>query len=528
MAVRPCRASRAAHLRPPTRYNRVPVPVRQPAVLLLLAALLTAEEDPLARLAKPEAVSLVPVDWSRYRKLDHAGRLRAKGLDPATWLREQRDPGIEERTVGWVEGYGQSGGFKFEHRLTVKRRIATSLLEGKDARFVDLLVQRLGEEWTRFEERLARLEEELRKAAPTGVYRAASEDFQKWLERNRSRYGRLQALLALRRSETDFHGWLAREIAARFGKAAAETLAKGLSSASPRIRLFCAEALAEGGSGQVVEAAVAREPDASVAARMVAFVARADPAASAAMLDDPRWQVRSAAVEATGRLATPESRDLLRGRFLLEDGRIAEDIREALGEDAPPGGRARVEFFGIGTRSRRVVFCLDVSPSMAMSFSARVKPLPRFDMARRELRRALEGMAGDVRFGIVTFHGRPTRWRPGLVAATEENKAAVLALADEVRFDQIGTNLVDAVLECVDGIGPPAERFDADTIYVLSDGSPSMGPVIDTQEVVAELALRLQGQRVIVHTIGISTDQNGELLANLARVGGGRYVDFRE
>jgi hypothetical protein len=86
----------------------------------------------------------------------------------------------------------------------------------------------------------------------------------------------------------------------------------------------------------------------------------------------------------------------------------------------------------------------------------------------------------------------------------------------------------DAILECLDGIGPPSEPFDADTVYVLSDGSPTMGPVIDTHEVVAELAVRMRGRRVVIHAIGISTDQNPELLANLARVTGGRFVDFRE
>jgi Mg-chelatase subunit ChlD len=187
-----------------------------------------------------------------------------------------------------------------------------------------------------------------------------------------------------------------------------------------------------------------------------------------------------------------------------------------------------VDFFGIATRSRRVVFCLDISPSMAMVFNPETAPVPRFEMARRDLRRTLDGMAADVRFGIVTFHGRPVRWRPGLVPATEESRAAARAFVDGITFDEMGTNIFDAILECLDDLGSPGERLDADTIYVLSDGSSSVGPIIDTHEMVAELAVRLKGRRVVVHAIGISTDQNGEMLSNLARVTGGRYVDFRE
>lgn len=126
------------------------------------------------------------------------------------------------------------------------------------------------------------------------------------------------------------------------------------------------------------------------------------------------------------------------------------------------------------------------------------------------------------------FHGRPARWRGGLVPATRENKEAARAFLDGITFEVGGTNAFDAVLECLDGLGPPAEPFEADTVYVLSDGSPTMGPLIDTHEVVAELAVRMKGRHVVIHAVGISTDQNAELLSNLARVTGGRFVDFRE
>ena len=54
-----------------------------------------------------------------------------------------------------------------------------------------------------------------------------------------------------------------------------------------------------------------------------------------------------------------------------------------------------------------------------------------------------------------------------------------------------------------------------------------MGVLVDPALILEEVAESNPHGRVVIHTVGLSRDQNAELLVNLAHRNGGRYVADR-
>jgi hypothetical protein len=62
---------------------------------------------------------------------------------------------------------------------------------------------------------------------------------------------------------------------------------------------------------------------------------------------------------------------------------------------------------------------------------------------------------------------------------------------------------------------------DVDTIFLLSDGSPSSGPITDVQELADTIQHWNRSRKVIIHTIAIGNDS--PFLERLAKESGGLY-----
>jgi hypothetical protein len=211
-----------------------------------------------------------------------------------------------------------------------------------------------------------------------------------------------------------------------------------------------------------------------------------------------------------------------------------------------PGGRGGAEFYGIETRSNRIVFVLDRSHSMRLPVPFKgpvtgpkgdesVPGKTKLEVAKNQLERTIRKLAPDVKFGVIFFGAkfRTLRDPPALLQATQENKRTAVewfaalepegstptfaALAEALKYARVG------------GGKSSTDPAGADTIFLLSDGAPTgpggadllLGPELD-----AEIGRFLDANRelkCVVHTIGVGPDHNRELMMRLARETGGTY-----
>lgn len=210
------------------------------------------------------------------------------------------------------------------------------------------------------------------------------------------------------------------------------------------------------------------------------------------------------------------------------------------------GGSGGAEFYGVETRSDRIVFVLDRSYSMR-------HPVPRsgpvsgakrdeaavggtkLDVAKNHLERTIRKLAPDVHFGVVFFGSNVKAWQPppGLLPATPEGKRKAtewfMALEPEGSTD-IFAALAEALRYAKIGGGKGAtDPAGADTIFLLSDGAPTrpgtddllLGRDLDAA--VKEFLEANRGFRCVVHTIGVGPEHSRELMMRLARETGGTY-----
>ena len=174
---------------------------------------------------------------------------------------------------------------------------------------------------------------------------------------------------------------------------------------------------------------------------------------------------------------------------------------------APAGNPAG--YYGLPLFAQRLVFVFDTSGSMAG---------PRLDAAKRELINAISKLPDDTYFGIVVFNSRVDPWQKQLVAATRANKdAASRFIGGLPAREQTGT--YDALAA--------AFNYDAEAVYLLTDGAPTTGRVVHPAEIVATVTRGNLARRLTIYTIGIGVGPEGGLfdifLQELATQNYGQY-----
>lgn len=219
------------------------------------------------------------------------------------------------------------------------------------------------------------------------------------------------------------------------------------------------------------------------------------------------WKDVGASFEPIGpaELARREAdRDLRRQR---EASRVAGDVQ---------GDKA--VFFGVRVESKRVLFVLDVSGSMADPLEVQREGLSvRIDAAKRELIAALSNLDADTLFNLVVFSGGVDYWRrEGVAPATAGNKDAALEFVERLGAFG-GTNLYGALQAAF------ADR-DVDTLIVLSDGQPAGGETDDPYVIRERVASWNEHRHVTIHAIALGEDLG--ILEWLAQDSGGRYVRY--
>jgi HEAT repeat protein len=181
-------------------------------------------------------------------------------------------------------------------------------------------------------------------------------------------------------------------------------------------------------------------------------------------------------------------------------------------------------FYGIESRSRRLMFILDRSGSM---MEADAGGGTRWSAAQSETIQCITALPEGAAFNIIFFSHDYDIWSKGLMPANKQNKAAAIAWIKGL--EAVGaTNLFDPLARAFDlagrGTFDKAYGTAFDTIYLMSDGQPNRGRIIEPAEIVKELQ-RMNALKLIkVHTIGVGKSHDPLLMRRIAEVTGGDYV----
>ncbi len=338
---------------------------------------------------------------------------------------------------------------------------------------------------------------------------------------------------------------------------------------------------------EMLERGLAAEADPRVLVRILDGVGGRDPARAVPLLvsklADVRWLVRAAAVAALERTPSKASIDALVGLLQKENGRLQDDCARALatltgegfgnnpvpwrnwwekahegwtgrpepvaekdedeGEGDKPAplevqeegdavaGSGRTGFFGIDTRSRRLVYVIDVSGSMNQAAGKKLEG-SRADRAKEELKRSVLGLDDGALFNIVFFAAGVRIWQEEMVVADATTRREAVDYVDKVTVAG-GTATYDALQAAFDlgdvgrgkkrGADPEGDSR-VDTIILLSDGRPSAGHTTSTDEIRAAVKEWNAARRIAVHTVAFGADADKEFMSGLAEDTGGTHV----
>ncbi|MBI4881041.1 MAG: HEAT repeat domain-containing protein [Planctomycetes bacterium] len=204
----------------------------------------------------------------------------------------------------------------------------------------------------------------------------------------------------------------------------------------------------------------------------------------------------------------------------------AEAGKREEGKDVP----GHVSFYGISTRSKRILFVLDRSGSMndpvgkgATGPGAQKK----IDAAKIQLKAALAGLADGDLFNIITYAVDVERWQKRMAETSSALRKKTVRYVDALEAAG-GTNIYDALEQAfrLAGIGAMDKAYESnvDTIFFLTDGQPTAGEVQDPAEILRRVKEWNRLARVVVHTVGVGLDHDAAFLRRLAEENGGQYV----
>jgi len=199
------------------------------------------------------------------------------------------------------------------------------------------------------------------------------------------------------------------------------------------------------------------------------------------------------------------------------------------------------KFFNLEIESDRVLFVLDFSGSMEEPVKLKVNTTAvaagtettKAALVIAEMKKLIMSMPDGALVNLVVFSDEVRTWRQ------EGNRPALVKLDDEARDDLLGnfldglrpngpTNLHDALSTALEfgGRGLHDKYYAAafDTLYVISDGAPTAGAVVDKDEIRRRVRETNQLRRVAIHCITFGDKNDTSFLGLLAEENGGRHV----
>ncbi len=262
------------------------------------------------------------------------------------------------------------------------------------------------------------------------------------------------------------------------------------------------------------------------------------------------WELRSVAYRYLTRYRALASIPILIARVDKEDGRLEVELNNALfaltgvrcwrrtewdawwrknqkthalpdaatvaaGGDSVGGSTAA--YYGIPLVSKRTVFLLDTSGSMMQKVGTD-RQRTRLSEAVRQLRNVVEALPADQLFNVMVYAGDVHAIWTAMHKATADDRKLALDLLAKVGIGPGGTN-IHAALELA------FQDADVDTIYLLTDGEPTVGMIVDIGELADQVRRWNYSRQIVVH--GIAVGGHSALLQRLAAESGGQYVVAR-
>ncbi len=277
------------------------------------------------------------------------------------------------------------------------------------------------------------------------------------------------------------------------------------------------------------------------------------------LLGDKDWRVRVAALKNVEKVRTPRTVGILIARLDVETGRLHVDVARALQDltgmnlgaktkrwhawwkDHRTGyvvpqpldnktkrtrkaieGASVATFYGLPVFSNYTTFVMDTSGSMSQktrgfegdySEGGRIS---RLAVARDQLKKLLAQMPDGHHCNVIFFNGELNPWSETLKELEPDTRRDLNAFVDKV-MPKGGTNIYDALILAM-------EDPQCDTIYILSDGQPTSGRIVQLDGI-RRRVLQLN-RRANVQFFGISVGLISELFEDLSAATGGRYVEL--
>ncbi len=257
------------------------------------------------------------------------------------------------------------------------------------------------------------------------------------------------------------------------------------------------------------------------------------------------WELRSVAYRYLTKCRDVSSIPLLIDRVEREDGRLAAELGNALfahtatrcwsrrewqvwweehklGFALPPpeavrggieaGAGQTIAYHGIPLVSKHIAFLVDISGSMREPMRTD-KKRTRLVEAKEQLVQVLQALPEDHTCNLIAYDATVHPVWDRLRRVSAENRTALLDATDKLAIGT-ATNIFDALETAF--VDP-----DVDTIYLLTDGEPTVGRFVDPDDIVDEVTRWNRQRQIVINCIGLGVDS--QLLRRLAASSGGEY-----
>jgi hypothetical protein len=195
-------------------------------------------------------------------------------------------------------------------------------------------------------------------------------------------------------------------------------------------------------------------------------------------------------------------------------------------------------YYGIETKSDKVIFILDISDSMNDDAGETELPpdgipkrtgnlRPKIQVARDKLVEAILDLPAGSTFNIIVYNKYVAAWRDKMMKATKRNKNEAFEYVMGLKAKE-ATNIFDALeLAFKFGgryLGDRHYASPVDTIFFLTDGKATVGRIQEPERILAEVRRINRLGKITIHTIGAGYLHDRDFLKALAEQNGGKYV----
>ncbi len=183
-------------------------------------------------------------------------------------------------------------------------------------------------------------------------------------------------------------------------------------------------------------------------------------------------------------------------------------------------GPSRTTFFEVPVISRRIVLVVDRSRSMRDPLGK--GPTRKIDAVRAEIKALLTALPDGTRFNLIFFNDETAEFAQSTRVLDARVRQA--AIDWTWRMDPDGpTNLHDALDKAAALVGSSETGLlreeGVDTLFVLSDGEPTTGPIVDPDVIVKRFTRENRWMRAAVYTVAVG--DVGTLMSRLAEFNDG-------